>query len=113
MFIPMSFWFNSDSKTAIPLTCVLMYVKEKIKKSSSLIDILNDKTNLIYLINTFMNFHCINRIWRKYKHKLFIKKVLHKNKYQHVMNELYYKPNIGIGFYNSFESFNKKAKLES
>lgn len=111
-FIPLSFWFNNNSP-AIPLVCVQIYIKQTIRESDSLINVLNSKTNLIYLINEFMNFRCINNAWKRYKHKLFTIKQLHKNKYKHVMDELYYKPNIGIGYYNSFESFNKKVKLES
>lgn len=98
--------------TPIPLACVQIYIKQTIRESDSLINVLNGETNLIYLINEFMNFSCINNAWKRYKHKLFIIKQLHKTKYKQVMNELYYKPNIGIGYYNSsdsFESFNKNT----
>lgn len=110
--IPLSFWFEAN-RSPIPTVCIPIYVKETIRESDSLIDVLNDETNSIYLINEFMNFSCINNAWKRYKHKLFIIKQLHKNKYKQVMDELYYKPNIGIGYYESFESFNKKVKIES
>lgn len=102
--IPLSFWFEAN-RSPIPTVCIPIYVKETIRESDSLIDVLNDETNSIYLINEFMNFSCINNAWKRYKHKLFIIKQLHKNKYKQVMDELYYKPNIGIGYYESFESF--------
>jgi len=82
----LSFWFNLDQP--IPVISIKIYIKEKIRGCDSLIDVLSDKTNFIYMINTFMNFRCINNSWRRYKHKLFIIKLFHKNKYKHVMREL-------------------------
>lgn len=111
-FIPLV-WPKTKLDTAFSYICIPIYVKRTIRESDSIINVLNDETNLIYLINTFMNFSCINNAWKRYKHKLFIIKQLHKNKYKHVMDELYYKPNIGIGYYDSFDSFNKKVKLKS